>query len=319
MERRQLGQSDLEISPFGLGGNVFGWTVDEKLSFKLLDRYVYAGGNFIDTADVYSSWVPGHKGGESETIIGNWLKASGKRSKVIIATKVGKEMGSGTKGLSKNYILESVEGSLRRLQTDYIDLYQSHEDDLTVPLDETLEAFTELMRAGKVRVIGASNISAERLAQAIEVSKQIGYCRYDSLQTLYNLYDRHEYESSLEPLCVMNGLGVLTYFSLAKGFLTGKYRSEKDLMKSERGGAVKRYMNEKGFRILEALDNVANQYHVTPTQVALAWVMARPSVTAALASATSIEQLDELINATELRLYHAAMVHLEEASRELVV
>lgn len=318
MERRLLGQSELQVAPFAFGGNVFGWTVDERTAFKLLDRYVQAGGNFIDTADIYPAWVKGNQGGESETIIGNWFKASGKRSKVLIATKVGIEMGPAKKGLSKNYIINAVEDSLRRLQTDYIDLYQAHQDDKTVPLEETLEAFTYLIQQGKVRAIGASNLSPERLTQALETSKKQGLCRYQSLQTLYNLYDRLDYESKLEPICIKNGLGVLTYFSLASGFLSGKYRSEKDLAKSARGPAVKKYLNEKGFRILNALDYLADHYHISPTQVAFAWIMSRPSVTSAIASATSIEQLDELIEATEVRLNHAAMLRLEEASSELV-
>ena len=257
MKTRKLGSSTLEVSPLCLGSNVFGWTIDEKTSFAILDALVAAGFNFIDTADMYSTWVPGHKGGESETIIGNWMKRTGNRSKVIIATKVGKEMGPNDKGLSKAYIFRAVERSLERLQTDYIDLYQSHADDEATPIEETLEAYAELIKQGKVRVIGASNYTAERLAAALEASEQHGYPRYESLQPHYNLYERAGYEAALEPLCLARGLGVIPYFSLASGFLTGKYRSESDLSKSPRGQGVKKYLDERGLRILGALDQVA--------------------------------------------------------------
>jgi aryl-alcohol dehydrogenase-like predicted oxidoreductase len=239
-----------------LGGNVFGWTIDEAASFKILDAFVDAGLNFIDTADIYSTWVPGHTGGESETIIGNWLKRSGKRSKIVLATKVGMQMPAG-KGLKKDYILQAVEASLRRLQTDHIDLYQSHEDDPATPLEETLGAFAKLIKEGKVRAIGASNYSAERLAEALQVSKQHGFPSYESLQPKYNLVERAGYESELEPLVLKEGLGVIPYYSLAAGFLTGKYRSESDLGKSPRGAGVKKYLDEKGLGILAALDKVA--------------------------------------------------------------
>lgn len=314
MTKRKLGNSGLQVSPLAFGGNIFGWTVDEAMSFKLLDAFIESGFNLVDTADVYSKWAPGNKGGESETIIGKWLKQGGKREKAIIATKVGSEMGPDQKGLSRTYILRAVEASLARLQTDYIDLYQAHIDDLQTPLEETLEAFTELVTQGKVRAIGASNYTAERLSEALEVSTEHGFARYESLQPLYNLYDRAEYEAKLEPLCQEKGLGVIPYFSLASGFLTGKYRSEKDLLKSPRGQMVKKYLNERGFRILAALDQVAKQYNSTPAQVSLAWLIARPSITAPIASATNLEQLKDLIEATELKLDNSSIELLNQAS-----
>ncbi|HTS54439.1 MAG TPA: aldo/keto reductase [Burkholderiales bacterium] len=314
MKRRKLGGSGLEVAPFALGGNVFGWTADEATSFKILDAFVSHGFNLIDTADTYSRWVPGNRGGESETIIGKWLKQSGARSKVVVATKVGMEMAPDMKGLSKTYILREVEDSLKRLQTDYIDLYQSHTDDSATPMEETLEAYAQLMKQGKVRAIGASNFGAERLAEALRVSEQHGYPRYESLQPHYNLYERSEYESKLEPLCRQKGIGVITYFSLARGFLTGKYRSEDDLSKSPRGQGVKGYLNERGFRILDALDRVAKQYGSTPARVSLAWLIARPSVTAPIASATSVEQLDDLAQAAQLALDAASLQLLNQAS-----
>lgn len=313
MKRRRLGNSELEIAPLAFGGNVFGWTVDEQTSFELLDAFAAAGFNLIDTADMYSAWAPGNKGGESETIIGRWLKRSGRREDVIIATKVGMEM-RGEKGLSKSYILRSAEESLSRLQTDYIDLYQSHQDDPQTPLDETLEAYAELIRQGKVRVIGSSNYSAERLRQSLLISEQNGLPRYESLQPLYNLYDRAEFEAELEPLCLERNIGVISYFSLASGFLSGKYRSESDLSKSARGGGVKKYLNERGFRILNALDEVATRQEATPAQIALAWLIARPSVTAPIASATTLEQLNDLIAATKLELDESSLRLLDEAS-----
>jgi len=314
MKTRKLGYSGLDVSPLCLGSNVFGWTTGEKTSFAILDALVAAGFNFIDTADVYSRWVPGHKGGESETIIGNWVRKTGNRSKVIIATKVGMEMGPNEKGLSKAYILRAVERSLERLQTDYIDLYQSHQDDATTPIEETLEAYAELIKQGKVRVIGASNYTAERLAAALEASEQHGYPRYESLQPHYNLYERAGYEAALEPLCVAKGLGVIPYFSLASGFLTGKYRSERDLSKSPRGQGVKKYLDERGLRILAALDQVAQEKHSTPGKVALAWLLGRPSITAPIASATSVAQLHDLIDATKLTLDTASIELLTQAS-----
>lgn len=315
MKKRKLGNSGLEVAPLAFGGNVFDWTADEQTSFRLLDAFVAAGFNLIDTADVYSRFAPGNRGGESETIIGKWLKQGGRRDKVIIATKVGLEMGPEKKGLSKAYILRAVEDSLRRLQTDYIDLYQSHKDDPDTPLKETLEAYAQLIKEGNVRAIGASNYSAERLSQALAVSKEHGLPKYETLQPEYNLYDRAEYEDKLEAVCVENGLGVITYFSLASGFLTGKYRSAVDLSKSLRGERmVKKYLNERGFRILDALDEAAKQVNATPAQVALAWIIARPSVTAPIASATSLDQLNELINATKLQLDEAAIELLKRTS-----
>ena len=314
MKKRKLGNFGLQVVPLALGGNVFGWTVDEPTSFKLLDAFVEAGFNLVDTADSYSRWVPGNKGGESETIIGKWLKRTGNRQKIILATKVGSEMAPDKKGLSKAYIVRAAEDSLRRLGTDYIDIYQSHFDDPDTTLQETLDAYSQLIRQGKVRAIGASNYSAERLLQALEVSKEFGYSSYQSLQTLYNLYDRAGYETNLETLCQAEGLGVITYFSLASGFLTGKYRAERDLSKSVRGEMVKQYLNDRGFRILKALDIVAKQYNANPASISLAWLIARPSVTAPISSATSLEQLNDLIKATKLKLSHATIELLNQAS-----
>jgi aryl-alcohol dehydrogenase-like predicted oxidoreductase len=314
MKKRKLGNSGLEVSPLAFGGNILGWTVDESMSFRLLDAFVASGFNLIDTADVYSKWAPGHKGGESETILGKWIKRSGNRAKVIIATKVGMDMGPDRKGLSRSHILQSVEDSLKRLQTDYIDLYQSHADDPETSLEETLATYAELIRQGKVRAIGASNYSAERLSEALQVSKKHGYPRYESLQPLYNLYDRAEYEEKLEPVCVRNGLGVIPYFALASGFLTGKYRSERDLFKSPRGQGVKKYLNDRGFRILAALDQVSKQHDTTPASVAIAWLIARPSITAPIASATNPDQLNELVEATKLQLDSSAIELLNQAS-----
>jgi len=314
VETRKLGNSTLQVSPLAFGGNIFGWTVDESTSFKLLDAFVGAGFNFIDTADTYSRWAPGNQGGESETIIGKWLKQRGNRAKVVVATKVGMEMGPGKKGLSRSYILQAVEDSLKRLQTDYIDLYQSHTDDAETPLDETLATYADLVKQGKVRVIGASNYKGERLAEALRVSKQKGYPSYQSLQPLYNLYDHADYEENLEPVCVANGLGVIPYFPLAAGFLSGKYRSEADLSKSKRGQGNKKYLNERGFRILAALDKVAKQYGSTPAKVSIGWLLARPSITAPIASATNLDQLNDLIDATKLKLDRAAVEELNRAA-----
>lgn len=314
MKTRTLGNSGLEVGPLAFGGNVFGWTIDESTSFRLLDAFVAAGFNLIDTADVYSKWVPGNQGGESETIIGRWLKRSGKRGQVVLATKVGMEMGPEKKGLSRPYILRAVEDSLRRLQTDRIDLYQAHQDDPETALEETLGAFGDLIRQGKVRAIGASNYSAERLAEALRVSKEGGLPSYQCLQPQYNLVERAGFEEGLAPLCREAGLGVIPYYSLASGFLTGKYRSDADLAKSARGQKVKSYLNERGFRILKALDEVAGRYSSTPARVAIAWLLARPGVTAPIASATSVEQLDELIDATRLELDGPAVELLNQAS-----
>lgn len=311
---RKLGESGLEVSPLMLGGNVFGWTVDQPSAFKILDAFVDAGLNFIDTADIYSTWVPGHAGGESETMIGNWLKRSGKRSKVVLATKVGMQMGSGKKGLKKDYILEAVEDSLRRLQTDHIDLYQSHEDDASTPLEETLGAYAQLIEEGKVRAIGASNYTADRLAEALRVSRQHGLPSYQSLQPKYNLCERADYESALEPFILKEGLGVIPYYALASGFLTGKYRSVADLGKSVRGAGLRKYLDGRGFRILAVLDEVAAAHRSTPGKVALAWLMARPGITAPIASATSLDQLRDLVDSTALELDQASIDALNQAS-----
>ena len=314
MEKRELGKSGIKVDPFCFGGNVFGWTADEKTSFHLLDAFVDSGFDFVDTADVYSTWVPGNKGGDSETIIGNWLKKSGKRDKVIIATKVGKPMGPDKKGLSKAYISRAIEDSLKRLQTDYIDLYQSHDDDKETPLAETLETYTDLIKQGKVRAIGASNYSATRLKEALEVSRDNNFAAYQTLQPEYNLYSREGYERELEPLCRENNIGVITYYSLASGFLTGKYRSENDLSKSSRGGGIKKYLNPRGYKILAALDKVAAEYNTTPAGIAIAWVIARPGITAPIASATSVKQLHELTKATAIDVNRDAIDLLTKAS-----
>ena len=317
MQLRPLGRSGLQVSPLAFGGNVFGWTVDEKLSFRLLDAWLDAGFNFVDTADVYSSWVPGHSGGESETIIGKWLRQSGKRNHVVLATKVGKPMGDKKKGLSPAYIRQAVDASLKRLQTEHIDLYQSHDDDADTPLADTLGAFAELIQAGKVRAIGASNYSAPRLAEALDVAERQGLPRYESLQPLYNLCDRAVFEEALEPLCLERGVGVINFYALAAGFLTGKYRSEADAAKSPRGASTtKKYLNPRGLRILAALDEVAKTRGATPGQVALAWQIARPAITAPIASATSAVQLDELVAAARLTLDAEAIALLDEASAE---
>ena len=314
MQRRELGKSGLAVSPLCFGGNVFGWTVDEPTSFVLLDAFVASGMNFVDTADVYSRWKPGNSGGESETIIGKWLKSRGGRDKIVVATKVGGDMGQGRKCLSKSYIHKAVEDSLKRLQTDYIDLYQSHWDDPETPIEETLDAYAELIRTGKIRAVGASNYNAARLKEALDVSARRGLPRYESLQPEYNLSERASYEEELEPLCREERIGVICYYSLASGFLTGKYRSKADFGKSPRGSRVSKYLNERGQRILQALDEVAAQHRTTPAQVALAWLIARPGLTAPIASATSLEQLEELIGATRLNLDPSSIKRLDQAS-----
>ena len=313
MIKRRLGNSSLEVAPLVFGGNIFGWTADEPMSFKLLDAFVAAGLNMIDTADVYSKWVPGHLGGESETIIGNWLSKRGGRDKVLIATKLGMEIAPGEQGLSKAYILRAVERSLKRLQTDYIDLYQSHRDDAATPLQETLETFAELIRAGKVRAIGASNYKADRLAEALRISAAQGLPRYESLQPCYNLYDRADYEAELGGLCQRENVGVIPYFALASGFLTGKYRSEKDLEGKARGQRVKTMLNERGFRILKALDTLSAELGASPAQISLAWLMAR-GVTAPIASATTLDQFNDLLGGTALELGSDAVKLLNDAS-----
>ena len=316
MDKRKLGRSAIEIAPLMLGGNVFGWTADEPTAFAILDRFVGAGFNAIDTADVYSRLVQGHQGGESETIIGNWLKRTGRRRQVVIATKVGMQMGPDKAGLSKKYIMQAVENSLRRLQTDYIDIYFAHRDDVQTPLEETLAAFGELVTQGKVRILGGSNYTGARLEAALAVSARLGLPRYEVLQPHYNLYERAEFERDLEPLCVKEQVGVVPYFGLASGFLTGKYRSETDLGKSPRGQSVRQYLNARGFRILQALDTVAGRYRATPAQVALAWLMTRPGVTAPIASATQVEQVEDFVGAAALRLDHEAVETLSTAASE---
>jgi len=318
MELRQLGRSGLRVPPLCFGGNVFGWTADERTSFALLDAGTAAGLNFIDTADVYSSWAPGNSGGESETIIGRWLKARGGRDRIVIATKVGLEMGPGRKGLSRHWIRTAVEASLTRLQTDYIDLYQAHQDDPDTPQEETLAAFAELVEEGKVRAIGASNFGADRLASALALSAEAGLPRYESLQPRYNLYDRKDFEGDRQRLCLEHGIGVIGYASLGNGFLTGKYRTAADLGKSPRGArSVGRFLNPRGFRILAALEEVAERLGAKPGQVALAWLMAQPAVTAPIASASNPTQLDELVAATRLKLDAASIRRLEAASAEV--
>ncbi|WP_337177738.1 aldo/keto reductase [Paludisphaera sp.] len=316
MRKRQIGRSELLVAPLCLGGNVFGWSIDEATSFRVLDAFVAAGLDFIDTADVYSRWAPGNQGGESETILGKWFKASGKRDSVVLATKVGMDMGDGKVGLSKAYILRAVEDSLRRLQTDRIDLYQSHKDeDPATPQEETLAAYDQLVKQGKVRVVGASNFSAARLSEALKISEADGLVRYECLQPHYNLVERGAFEAELEPLCLREKIGVIPYYSLASGFLTGKYRSEADLSKSAtRGGSVRKYLNEKGLGVVKALDEIAAGLGVKPASVALAWLIARPSVTAPIASATSVEQLDDLVKAVTLDLDAEAVKRLDAAS-----
>ncbi len=314
MEKRALGKSGISISPMVLGGNVFGWTIDEKISFEILDAYVDSGLECIDTADVYSGWAHGGVGGQSETIIGNWLKKSGKRGKVVIATKVGKPMGEGKRGLSKKYITQAVEDSLKRLQTDHIDLYQSHDDDKETPLSETLETYTELIKQGKVRAIGASNYNGDRLGQALEISTASNLAAYQTMQPEYNLYDRKDFETNLQGVCNTYGLGVIPYYSLAAGFLTGKYRSEADLKKSVRGQGIKKYLDKRGFDILKALDEVATTYRTTQSSVALAWLIAQPGITAPIASATSVDQLRSIVNATQLSFDKQTLHLLNQAS-----
>ncbi len=313
MQLRPLGRSPLAVAPLAFGANVFGWTVDERGAFALLDAFVDAGFNLVDTADVYPAWVPGNRGGESETLIGRWLRHSGKRDRVVLATKVGKW--SEQPGLSPTNIRQAVEGSLRRLQTDRIDLYQAHADDADTPLHETLAAFGQLIDQGKVRVIGASNYSAGRLAEALQVSRDAGLPRYESIQPEYNLVSRSGYENDLEPLARREQLGVICYYALASGFLSGKYRSQADLSKSAaRSGAVQRHLDPHGLQVLDALDQVAAAHQATPAQVALAWLMARPGLTAPIASATSVEQLHELIGAARLQLADAEIAQLNRAS-----
>ncbi len=315
MEQRQLGKSGLAIAPLAFGGNVFGWTADEATSFKLLDAFVAGGFNFIDTADVYSRWHPGNKGGDSETIIGKWLKQRGNREKVVIGTKVGIEMPDAGKGLSKAWITEEVEHSLRRLQTDYIDLYMSHRDDPQTPQAETLETYAGLIKAGKVRAIGASNFTAARLREALDLAATHGLPRYESLQPNYSIMERDEFEGDLEALCLKETVGVISYYSLASGFLSGKYRTKADTAGKARGSRVEKYLDDRGLRVLAALDAVAARYDATPAQVALAWLIAKPAITAPIASATSVAQLEEIMKAPEIRLDAEAVGQIDAASR----
>jgi aryl-alcohol dehydrogenase-like predicted oxidoreductase len=313
MEKRILGKSDLNIVPIVFGGNVFGWTIDEQKSFEILDHFVASGFNFIDTADVYSRWKPGNNGGESETIIGNWLKKQNKRHDVILATKVGSDMGQG-KSLKKDYIIDEVEHSLTRLQTDYIDLYFSHYDDESTPVEETLSAYESLIKAGKVRWIGASNFSPERLKESLISSNEHNLPRYQVYQPGYNLFDRAEFETDHEKICLEHDLGVVSYYSLASGFLTGKYRNDDDLKKSQRGAGVKKYLNERGFKILDALDQVADQHQTEPAAVALAWLIYHPSITAPIASVTDVNQLKSFTDAINLKLTAQDISLLDKAS-----
>jgi aryl-alcohol dehydrogenase-like predicted oxidoreductase len=312
MIKRRLGLSALEVAPLALGGNVFGWTANEPTSFALLDAFVDAGFNLIDTADGYSAWVPGNQGGESETIIGKWLKRSGKRDKVLIATKVAKF--ARRPGLGAANIALAAEDSLKRLQVDVIDLYQSHEDDPATPIEETLGAYAKLLEQGKVRAIGTSNFSATRLAESLAISKKYNLPRYESLQPEYNLVSRAGYETGLEPLIRRENVGVICYYGLASGFLTGKYRSAADVAKSPRGHGVKKYLDARGLGILAALDSVAARHHATPAQVALAWLIARPGITAPIASATSVEQLEEILTSVRLPLSAEDIAKLDQAS-----
>lgn len=316
MDSRRIGRSDLKTAPIALGSSVFGWTVPEGTAFDILDRFVARGFDLIDTADVYYLWANGNRGGESETIIGNWLKSRGGRDRVKIATKVGESFGDERQGLKRDYIIAGVEASLKRLQTDYIDLYQAHIDDPETPLDETLEAFDRLIEAGKARVIGASNYEALRLAAALETSAAKGLPRFESFQTLYNLYDRAVYEKELAPICRSQDLGVLTYRSLAQGFLTGKYRALASSGQSPRGSTAINYLNERGLRILAAVDAVAEAQAATPAQVALAWLIARPTVAAAIVSASRPEQMDAVLDAATLALTSEQVAALDGASQE---
>jgi aryl-alcohol dehydrogenase-like predicted oxidoreductase len=314
MQKRKLGRSEIEVPPVIFGSNVFGWTADRSMSFRLLDALVEAGLNAIDTADVYSAWVPGHQGGESEALIGEWLKARGRRQEVVILTKCGMEMPGQGKGLSPAWIAKSVEASLKRLNTDVIDLYQAHKDDESTPIEETLGAFARLIEQGKVRAIGASNYSAPRLKAALEASAKHGLPRYESMQPHYNLMER-QIEADLLPLCREQEVGVIPYYALAAGFLTGKYRSEADLSKSVRGArSAAKYLDARGMRVLAALDAAAARLSATPAQVALAWQNAKPGITAPIASATNLEQLQELEKAARLQLDREAMEALDAAS-----
>jgi aryl-alcohol dehydrogenase-like predicted oxidoreductase len=314
MKYKNLGKSSLLVSPITFGGNVFGWTLNEEDSFKILNQFVDAGFNFIDTADTYSKWVKGNQGGESETIIGKWMKSNNNREKVIIGTKLGGELGPAQKGLSAAYMKKAVEASLTRLKTDYIDLYQAHYDDLNTPQEETLEAFNTLIKEGKVRYIGASNLSGERLKSSLEISKQNNFAEYISLQPLYNLYERSKFETEYLQLVKEYNLGVIPYYSLASGFLSGKYRSEDDLNKSPRGYGIKKYLNDRGFKILSALDKVAESHGASPARIALAWLLHKPEITSPIVSATNEKQMNELILSTQISLSPDEMEFLDQQS-----
>jgi aryl-alcohol dehydrogenase-like predicted oxidoreductase len=313
METKKLGTTEIEVMPLCLGGNVFGWTIDEKRSFEILDGFISAGFNFIDTADVYSRWASG-VGGESETIIGNWMKKNKNRKNVIIATKAGMDMGQGKVDVTKKYILKAAEASLKRLQTDYIDLYQTHKDDVTVPVEEALEAYAQLIKEGKVRCVGASNFSPERLKAALKASEK-GLPKYQTLQPLYNLYDREVFEMELQSICVEQSISVINYYSLAAGFLTGKYRKMSDLDQSVRGAKAGTYLNDRGLAILSALDKISANHKCSNSSVAIAWLLTRPAITAPIASATNKEQLDALVKGVKLKLNQDELTLLEEASR----
>jgi aryl-alcohol dehydrogenase-like predicted oxidoreductase len=317
MQRRRLGRSELMVPPLCVGGNVFGWTADEPTSFGVLDRFAAAGATFIDTADVYATWAPGNRGGESETIIGEWMKRRGNRGQIILATKVGSDMGGGRKGLARAYVKQAVEDSLRRLKTDYIDLYQTHRDDPNTTLEESLGTYAELIAAGKVRAIGFSNIGVERFREALALSAEKGLPRFESVQPEYNLCTRAPYEREYEPICRASEIGVISHTSLASGFLTGKYRAPADATKGPRGkGIAGKYFNPRATRILAALDDVAARHRATPAQVALAWLMARPGLTSAIASASRPEQTHDLIAAAALTLDAASIAALDAASAD---
>jgi len=314
MTKRKIGKSQLEVYPFALGGNVFGWTADEKTSFEILDKYISAGFNFIDTANSYSAWVPGNKGGESETIIGNWLKKTGKRDQLVISTKVGSTISPERKGLKKDYILKEAEGSLKRLNTDYIDLYFTHYDDKTTPIEETLEAYAQLVKEGKVRYIGVSNMNPSRIRESIEIARKNNQPEYICMQPEYNLYDRKIYETDYDHMAKRFDMGVISYYSLASGFLTGKYKSVEDIEQSKRKEQLKHYMNDRGQRILTALLEVAEEYKATPAQISLAWLLAHPAINAPIASVSKADQLD-ILKCVEIQLSKNSVTKLNNASR----
>lgn len=314
MQTRKLGNSSLNVPVIMLGGNVFGWTLDEKASFRILDTALDLGLNFIDTADIYSYWGPGNSGGESETILGKWFVRTGKRSHVILATKLGKPMGEGKKGLSGRYMKQAVEDSLKRLQTDFIDLYQSHMDDPETPLEETMEAFTQLVKEGKVRVIGASNYSGRRLRESLDLSRKYQLESYQSIQPHYNLVERASYEKEISSVVKESGIGVIPYYSLASGFLSGKYRTLDDTRGKARGQGAAKYITPDGLAVLEVLDEIAEEYNSNPARVSLAWLIAQPGITAPIASATTESQLQDLVEATKLNLQPGSIEKLTSVS-----